>query len=64
MFMLTTSALHDYVYLMCFSITCRLLETMGESAVVTDDCRIDLSRLQSIIKIIHLIIPTAVRKGY
>ncbi len=64
MFMLTTSALRDYVYLMGFSDTCRLLETTGESAVVTDECCIDLSRLQSTIKMIHLIIPTAVRKGY
>ncbi len=64
MLMLTTSALRDYVYLMCISVTCRLQVTTGESPVVTDDCRMDLSGLQSTIKMINLIIPAAVRKGY
>jgi len=74
--MLTTSALRDYVYLVCFSVNCRfqfcshsavrrlLLLTTGESPVVTDDCHLDLSGLQSAIKMISLIIAAAVRKGY
>ncbi len=37
---------------------------LGKSPVVTDDCRIDLSGLQSAIKMIRLIILAAVRKGY
>jgi len=70
--MLTTSALRDYVYLVCISVTvdfnfCSpsairslLLLTTGESPVVTDDCHLDLSGLQSTIKI-SLIIAAAVR---
>ncbi|ROL55024.1 Plexin-A1 [Anabarilius grahami] len=38
--------------------------TTGESPVVTDDCHLDLSGLQSAIKMISLIISAAVRKGY
>jgi len=37
---------------------------MGESSVVTDDCHLDLSGLQSAIKMISLIIAAAVRKRY
>ncbi len=54
--MLTTSALRDYMYLVCISIKCRLLVTMGESPDVTDDCRMDLSGLQSAIKMIRLLL--------
>ncbi len=60
---LTTLVLRDYVYLVCISIPCRLLVTMDESSVVTDDCRIDLSGLQPAIKSISVIIPAAMRKG-
>ncbi len=62
--LMLTSALRDYEYLMCISVTSRLLVTTGESPVVTDDCRIVLSGLQSAIKMISLIIPAAARKGY
>ncbi len=58
----TTSALCDYVYLVCISVMCRLLVTTGESPIVTDDCFMELYGLQSPIKIIRLIIPGAVRK--
>jgi len=37
---------------------------MDESPVVTDVCHLDLSGLQSAIKMISLIIAAAVRKGY
>ncbi len=50
------------MYLVCISVTCRLLVTMGEFSVVTDDCHMELSRLQSAIKMINVIIPAAVRK--
>ncbi len=51
------------VFSVCISIPCRLLVTMDESSVVTDDCRIDLSGLQPAIKTISVIIPAAMRKG-
>ncbi len=54
----------SYMYLVCISVTCRLLVTTGEFPVVTDDCHMELSGLQSAIKMISLIIPAAVRKGY
>ncbi len=64
--MLITLSLRDYMYLVCISVICRLLVTMGESPVVTDDCRIIRTFLDynPNIKIIILIIPAAVRKGY
>lgn len=43
--LMLTSASHDYLYLLCISIT-------GESPVVTDDRHLDLSGLQSAIKML------------